>query len=76
MMSVLTKDELFAVTGTKISNRQKEVLSKNGIPYLLDIHGRPVVIWDAIKNAAGGAQVLTESNSPRFDALPTPPGRH
>ncbi|MCK9468252.1 MAG: DUF4224 domain-containing protein [Porticoccaceae bacterium] len=66
MSEILTGEELAALTGSSHKGKQMEVLRANRIPYFVDIRGRPVVIWSAVRRAV---ESETSNDSPRFEVL-------
>jgi hypothetical protein len=71
MAEILTHDELESLTGSKLKKQQIETLRAQGITFLLDRSGRPVVIWDAVRVAISRQQ--EQSNAPNFEALTRAP---
>jgi hypothetical protein len=67
MSEILTHDELESLTGSKLKKQQIETLRQQGVTFLLDRNGRPVVIWDAVRVAVSRQQV--QSTAPNFEAL-------
>jgi len=59
---ILTKQEIEDITGLKQAGAQKRWLSRNGIPYLESINGRPVVHEYAIV-----ARLMPNKTAPRLD---------
>jgi len=50
MNDLLTPDELRELTGAKIPSKQREMLTKNHIPFIVRLDGKPRVTWTAINN--------------------------
>ena len=67
MSEILTPEEMEALTGVTQAELQKEQLCVQGVRFLINRRGRPVVIWESVRqavlsNAAGDA-------APKFEAL-------
>lgn len=50
MSRILTGDELKQLTGASTKRKQIEVLKQNGISFLLNASGSPVVLWSSVEN--------------------------
>ena len=64
---ILTGAELKALTGTADSAKQKQNLVDNRIHYILDVKGRPVVLWGWVRDSAAGCPA--RMNEPNFQVL-------
>lgn len=65
--TLLTAEELFALTGARLPARQIEILSENRVPYFLTAKGRPVTTWEAVNRALCGSP---DRDRPMPDDLP------
>jgi len=69
MQFFLTRDEIVLLTGRKRLKNQVQWLQQNGIRFVVNAAGLPVVLRATIQEMLGGKPVPKARQRPRFERL-------
>jgi len=69
MSQILTPTELAELTGSKLVNNQKSILSSHGIGFITRHDGKIITTWDAVQNALNPSKSIKEPEGPKLDFL-------
>ena len=69
MSQILTPTELAELTGSKLVNNQKSILSSHGIGFITRHDGKIITTWDAVQNALNPSKSNKEPDGPKLDFL-------
>jgi hypothetical protein len=69
MSQILSPEALAELTGSKLINRQKKVLSEHGIGFIVRHDGKISTTWEAVHSALNHSNLGKEPPGPTLDFL-------